>query len=63
MPMTEADKATKADILALQLMPLPAMALTAFAKAVVFELDGDKEATDKWFAKALEVEANALAKA
>ena len=25
--------------------------------------DGDKEATDKWFAKALEVEANALAKA
>ena len=44
-------------------MPLPAMALTAFAKAVAFEREGDKEATDKWFAKALEVEANALAKA
>ena len=63
MPLTEADKAAKAEIAEAQLVPLPAMALTAFAKAVAFEREGDKEATDKWFAKALEVEANALAKA
>ena len=63
MPLTEADKAAKAEIAELQLVPLPAMVLTAFAKAVVFEREGDKEATDKWFAKALEVEANALAEA
>ena len=60
MPMTEADKATKADILALQLMPLPAMALTAFAKALDFELKGDTEASDKWLATALRAEAKAL---
>ena len=63
MPLTEADKAAKAEIAESQLVPLPAMALTAFAKAVAFEREGDKEATDKWFAKALEVEANALAMA
>ena len=53
MPLTEADKAAKAEIAESQLVPLPAMALTAFAKAVAFEREGDKEATDKWFAKAL----------
>ena len=66
MPLSEAEVSAKADIVALQhkdCNALSTMALTAFAKAVAFEREGDKEATDKWFAKALEVEANALAKA
>ena len=60
MPLTDADKAAKAEIAESQLVPLPAMALTAFAKALDFELKGDTEASDKWLATALRAEAKAL---
>ena len=60
MPLTEADKAAKAEIAESQLVPLPAMALTAFAKAYVAEQEGDDEKAEKWFATALNQEAKAL---
>lgn len=60
MPVDEAYKAAKASIEGGQLIPLPAMALTAFAKALDFELKGDTEASDKWLATALRAEAKAL---
>ena len=63
MPLSEAEVAAKADIVALQhkdCNALSTMALTAFAKALDFELKGDTEASDKWLATALRAEAKAL---
>ena len=63
MPLSEAEVAAKADIVALQhkdCNALSTMTVTAFAKAYVAEQEGDDEKAEKWFATALNQEAKAL---
>ena len=63
MPLSEAEVAAKADIVALQhkdCNALSTMTVTAFAKAYVAEQEGDDEKAEKWFAPALNQEAKAL---
>jgi len=63
MPLSEAEVAAKADIVALQhkdCNALSTMTVTAFAKAYVAEQEGDDEKAEKWFATALNQEAKQL---
>tara|TARA_Y100000310_G_scaffold186718_1_gene186850 strand:+ start:519 stop:722 length:204 start_codon:yes stop_codon:yes gene_type:complete len=64
MPLSEAEVAAKADIVALQhkdCNALSTMTVTAFAKAYVAEQEGDGEKAEKWFATALNQEAKQIA--
>ena len=63
MPLSEAEVAAKADIVALQhkdCNALSTMTVTAFAKAYDAEQEGDDEKAEKWFATALNQEAKQL---
>ena len=50
-------KEVKEGITSSELHPLTGMALTAFAKAVIAEGDGDAKAAKKWLGHALKQEA------
>tara|TARA_R100001244_G_scaffold104619_1_gene77598 strand:- start:2 stop:187 length:186 start_codon:yes stop_codon:yes gene_type:complete len=55
-------KQVKLEVAESQLNPLANMALSAFAKSLIAERDGDAAGATRWLTTALKQEANAAAK-